>query len=80
MFRLIELLEIRTATQDQSLIQALNFLVVNEDKRVELVPSTLDLYFASVQWQNTVMVKESGSASCNSLFYEQGIHLISNKS
>jgi TnpA family transposase/uncharacterized coiled-coil protein SlyX len=61
LFRLIELLEIRTATQDQSLIEALNLLIANEDKRVELLPATLDLNFASVQWQNTVMVKEGGN-------------------
>jgi len=61
LFILIELLEIRTATQDQSLIEALNFLISTEDKRTELLPFTLDLDFASSQWQDTVMVKESGN-------------------
>jgi TnpA family transposase len=61
LFRLVRLLEIRTATQDYSLIHALNFLVANEDKRVELLPATLSLDFTSVQWQNTVTVKEDGN-------------------
>lgn len=61
LFRLIQLLEIHTATQDQSLIKALNFLIENEGKRTELLPFTLDLDFASTQWQNTVIVKDGGN-------------------
>jgi TnpA family transposase/uncharacterized coiled-coil protein SlyX len=61
LFRLLELLKIRTATQEQSLIQALNFLLANKDKRVERLPATLDLDFTSVQWKNTVIVKEGGT-------------------
>lgn len=61
LFILIKLLGIRTASQDQSLIEALNFLLANEDKRTELLPFTLDLDFASVQWQNTVTIKENGN-------------------
>lgn len=61
LFRLIDLLEIHTATQDQSLINALKFLCANEDKRVELLPDTLDLDFASIQWKNTVTIKENGN-------------------
>ncbi len=45
----------------EALIEALNFLLANEDRRVELLPATLDLGFASVQWQNTVIIKESGN-------------------
>ncbi|MEG0672316.1 Tn3 family transposase [Clostridium sp.] len=61
LFILIKLLGIRAASQDQSLIEALNFLLANEDKRTELLPFTLDLDFASVQWQNTVTIKENGN-------------------
>lgn len=61
LFRLIELLEIQPSTQDQSLINALNFLIVNQDKRSDLLPSTLDLDFANAQWQNLIIVKEGGN-------------------
>lgn len=59
LFILIKLLGIRSATQDESLIKALNFLLANEDKRTDLLPFTLDLDFASTQWQNTVIIKEN---------------------
>lgn len=52
LFKLIELLEIRSATQNQSLIEAMNFLISIQDRRIELLPYTLDLEFASAQWQN----------------------------
>lgn len=58
LFRIIELLEIQPATQDQSLINALNFLITNKDKRIELLPFTLNLDFVNTQWQNTVTAKE----------------------
>ncbi|AJA46839.1 transposase [Clostridium pasteurianum DSM 525 = ATCC 6013] len=58
LFRLIKLLEIQPATQDQSLINALKFLITNKDKRIELLPFALDLDFVNAQWQNTVTAKE----------------------
>ena len=61
LFILIKLLGIHAASQDQSLIEALNFLLMNEDKRTERLPFTLDLDFASIQWQNTVTIKENGN-------------------
>lgn len=61
LFKLIELLEIRSATQDHSLIDSMNFLISIQERRIELLPYTLDLEFASTQWQSTVTVKESGN-------------------
>jgi TnpA family transposase len=61
LFKLLELLDIHSTTQDQSLINALNFLLSNEDKRAELLPATLDLDFASAQWQTTVTVKDGST-------------------
>lgn len=58
-FRIIELLEISTASQDQSLIIALNFLITNKDKRVKFLPNTLNLDFISLRWKSTVIVKEN---------------------
>ncbi len=57
----MQLLEIYSTTQDDSLVQALGFLISIKDKRVELLPTTLDLDFASFQWQNVVTVKEDGN-------------------
>lgn len=61
LFRLIHLLEIHTTTQDQSLIKALSFLRANENKRVDLLPDTLNLDFISTQWKNTITTKEGGN-------------------
>ncbi|NHN33221.1 Tn3 family transposase [Paenibacillus agricola] len=57
LFRLIRSLNIDTTTQNQSLMDALSFLLTNETKRVDLLPASISLSFASTQWRRTVTVK-----------------------
>ncbi|KMP25680.1 transposase [Bacillus cereus] len=56
LFRLISLLKIDSTTQDDSLIKALQFLLLNENRRVEHLPTNLDLSFANEQWRQTLRV------------------------
>ena len=53
------LMTIESTSQDQSLMDALNFLLQNENRRVEFLKGDLDLSFASEQWLRTVLVKQN---------------------
>lgn len=51
LFRLISMIEINSTTQDQSLLEALQFLRDNENRKIENLQIDLDLSFASEQWK-----------------------------
>ena len=53
-FRMVRSLDIRSTSQDQSLIEALNFLLDHEDRRSQYLPADLDLSFISAQWRQLV--------------------------
>lgn len=57
LFSLVRSLDIRSTTQDQSLIKALAFVLENEHRRSRwLTSETLDLSFISEQWRRLVVV------------------------
>jgi TnpA family transposase len=56
-FRLITALNLASTSQDETLIKALDFLLLNAHRRGEWLPATVDLKFASVQWQRLVLEK-----------------------
>lgn len=56
LYRLVRLLEIDSTTQDRSLVEALQFLLENENRKIEHIPASLDLSFANEQWKSTVRV------------------------
>ncbi|AOM14717.1 hypothetical protein BTI247_63880 (plasmid) [Bacillus thuringiensis Bt18247] len=56
LFRLISLLKLDSTTQDDSLIKALQFLLLNENRRVEHLPTRIDLSFANEQWKQALRV------------------------
>ena len=56
-FELARSLSIRSTTQDQSLVQALTFILSQENHRSLFLPDTLDLSFAPEVWQHLVRVK-----------------------
>ena len=59
LFTLVRSLEIRSTTQDQSLMKALAFVLEHEQRRGQWLPvKTLDLSFASDQWRRLVRVKK----------------------
>ncbi|UAT32900.1 Tn3 family transposase (plasmid) [Bacillus badius] len=56
LFQLVKLLEINSTTQDRSLVNALQFLLENENRKVEHIQANIDLSFANEQWKNTIRV------------------------
>lgn len=58
LFRMVRLLNINSTTQDQSLMRVLDFILENEGRRGVVLPATIDLTFASEQWQRTVLVRQ----------------------
>ena len=54
LFRLSHLLTFRSATQNQSLIEALHFIQRHQHARRDYLPSDISLDFASVRWQALV--------------------------
>ena len=59
-FQVLNLIVIRSATQNQSLLQALDFVRQHRQARKEHLPATVDLCFASQRWQRFVCTKVDG--------------------
>ncbi|MCY1741043.1 DUF4158 domain-containing protein, partial [Ensifer sp. SL37] len=60
LFRLLELMEIRPATQDRSLLDALTVVIEHRTARRDELAGQLDLRFASQRWQSFVMKRRKG--------------------
>ena len=58
LFQLVRSLLISSTTQDQLLIKALHFILVQENRRSLFLPDMLDLSFASEVWQHLIRVKD----------------------
>ncbi len=58
LFQLVRSLPITATTQDQVLMEALTFILSQENRRSLFLPDTLDLSFAPEVWQHLVQVKE----------------------
>jgi hypothetical protein len=59
LFRLSHLLTFRSATQDQSLIEALHFIQRFQHTRRDHLPYEISLDFASVRWQALVRTRRN---------------------
>jgi TnpA family transposase len=59
LFRLLKVLPIHSTSQDQSVVQAWQFLLDHEYCRGPYVPPTLPLDFTSEQWQRTITVHDA---------------------
>ena len=57
-FRLLNALKFESTSQEQTIIEAVNFLQLNAHRRTEFLPDTLDLSFASPQWQKLLKVQQ----------------------
>ncbi len=55
LFKLIQGLELRSTTQDQSVMEAVRFLLNNEHRRGKWLPTTVDLSFVSEAWRKLIM-------------------------
>ena len=50
LFRVIKTLDLRSTTSDQTLIDAMNFIIAHEHDAKKYIEATIDLSFASVKW------------------------------
>jgi TnpA family transposase len=54
LFRLINKLNLASTSQDQALMDAVSFLLKNENRRSEWLPDEVELSFASERWLRTI--------------------------
>jgi len=57
-FRLLSVLKFESTSQEQTVIQAMEFLLKNAHRRGEWIKDTVDLSFASPQWQKLMLVQQ----------------------
>ncbi len=57
-FRLLNALKFESTSQEQTITLAVKFLQLNAHRRTEFLPDTLDLSFASPQWQKLLRVQQ----------------------
>lgn len=60
LFRLLDLMDIRSATQDRSLLDALAIVAEHRHTRHDELPGRVDLHFASPRWRSFVAKRRSG--------------------
>jgi hypothetical protein len=84
LFRLVKNLRLSSTSQDQSVINALNYLLENENRRGDWLPDEVDLSFASERWLRTiysmhkgksiaVRVEDEGKSECRSVIEWTGV-------
>ncbi|BAY14067.1 Tn3 family transposase [Calothrix sp. NIES-2098] len=56
-FRLVKALEFKSTTNEQSVIEALQFVLDNSHRRGEFLKASIELDFISEQWRKLVVVK-----------------------
>lgn len=57
LFRVIKTLDFQSTSSDQTLIDAMNFLIAHEHDPKKYLEATFELPFASQKWQRTVLVR-----------------------
>ncbi len=61
LFEMLDLFQLETATQDQALLTALDFIKQHRHTRRSQVPFDIDLSFASQSWQQLIITKQGDS-------------------
>ena len=61
LFRVLKVLDIRSTTQDQALMNAVTLILEHEQDPKKYLEATIDLSFANKDWQRTVMVRRRRS-------------------
>jgi TnpA family transposase len=60
LFQVIKTLDLQSTTSDQTLVDAMNFLIAHEGDKGKYVEASLDLSFASQKWLRTVSTQHKG--------------------
>jgi hypothetical protein len=58
LFKLADLLQFTSTSQNQSLLHALAYIQENKHKRADWLPDEMDLSFANDQWRRMIRVKQ----------------------
>ncbi len=61
LFRLLDLIKIKAASQDDTLIRALAFVIQNRNDRRDFISIDINLGFASDRWQNFIISRKNKS-------------------
>jgi TnpA family transposase len=73
LMKLIRILKIQTASNDHSLVDALDIVLANADKRNELLENNdLDVSFASEKWKNLIYA-DSEKTSISRRYFEMAV-------
>lgn len=70
LFRLVRNLRLNSTSQDQSVINALNYLLENETRRGDWLADEVDLSFASERWLRTIYGMHKGELMLNRRHFE----------
>ncbi len=70
LFRLTKNLTLKSTSQDQSVMNAVTYLLESEEKRREWLPDEVDLSFASERWLHTVYGVHNGEPMLNRRHFE----------
>lgn len=70
LFRLIRNLKLNSTSQDQSLMQALDYLLEHEHRRGEWLPDEVDLSFVSERWLRAIYGMHDGELMLNRRHFE----------
>ena len=57
-FRVLDLIQIQSSTQDKSLLRALDFVCEHRKTRKDYLPPDIDLRFASQRWQTFILTTD----------------------
>lgn len=70
LFRLVRNLRLNSTSQDQSVINAINYLLEQENRRGDWLPDEVDLSFASERWLRTIYGRHKGELMLNRRHFE----------
>ena len=70
LLRLINALDLRSSTQDNTLINAVNFIIDNKNGRSEYIENEVDLTFTTDQWRKMIIKKKEGKKLLNRAYLE----------
>ncbi len=73
LFRLLDALELRSATQDNTLMNAIQLIRENESSRAIYLSIDLDLSFTTKHWKKLILCKENGKKVIHRRYLEMSV-------
>ena len=75
LFRVIDLLAVKSTTQDTALLEALDLVSQNRNSRRNYLPLDLDIAFLSEQWRNFVTTRDDGCIGLDRRSFEVAVFI-----